>query len=807
MTTVDVLCTATMTHRAPPEQRIPAMRMRLPIRVVIGFCCGKAIEACRVGMAHRPAREMTRSWWAMPTLRLGVAVAISLCLPQFYAAGADFYVATDGSDDSPGTAAAPFATLTKARDAVRQKVKAGLDHDIVIQLGGGVYPQAETLVFGPEDSGTEKFSITYAAAPGEEVVVSGGRTISGWKRGKGHIWTAELPEVKEGKWYFRQLFVDGHRAIRARTPNAGQWWTMKPDGKNSDANDATIRLGVDHPIQAWKNVTDVEFTWLNNNDGTRKRIDSVRTSDNTFTLPPPHAWPHGMPVEYNINFPKDQKPCYFENALEMLDQPGEWYLDRQTGVLHYWPRKGESLGRAKVVAPMVNNTLLAIEGTKERPVRNVRFRGIRVAHVDWPLPPEGFTAMFGCLQLREDPRGPKLFYWIESAVNMKHARGCRFIDGAVEHAGAIGLAMRVGCTQNVIEGNEIADLGGGGIVAGWMRNRDTYKWADPVDKDDHKGHRIANNHIHDCGIDYFGSVGILGGPMQEAVIAHNLIHDISYTGIVLSGNEVGDPPQAASNRVEFNHIHHVMKVAQDGAAIYVSFPFVGRGAIMRGNLIHDTGHRGEHNGYCSGGLYTDGISGRIGPCANYRFIDNVVFHSDAPLMVPEKEFGTLLWIDNITYRGTVGCYSDAAKAPPPALLEAMESHAGLEPAYRRLLLGVDHAPCDVYRLIEESEAMNVWSAQQFHWPKRDAGVVLAFRRLENKEPSKTVRLQGLDPQSNYEVTGAGSKPRYTASGKTLLEQGLTIELDAKPVFTAPTPVPATVLKTLPAHVVIKYRKL
>ena len=125
----------------------------------------------------------------------------------------------------------------------------GLDHDVVVLIRGGTYPQTQTLVFGPEDSGTEKHSITYAAAPGEKVVLSGGRTITGWKRGAGAIWTAELPEVKAGKWYFRQLFVDGRRAIRARTPNAGQWWTLKPRAGNRDANDATITLGVDHPIR------------------------------------------------------------------------------------------------------------------------------------------------------------------------------------------------------------------------------------------------------------------------------------------------------------------------------------------------------------------------------------------------------------------------------------------------------------------------------------------------------------------------------------------------------------------------------
>ncbi len=723
------------------------------------------------------------------------------------ALGADCYVATDGSDANPGTASAPFATIAKARDAVRQIIAKGLDHDITVSLGSGVYPQTETLVFGSEDSGTKDLAITFAAAPGGTVVLSGGRAITGWTKRDGNIWTVGLPEVKAGNWYFRQLFVNGRRATRARTPNAGQWWKLIPNDQNSDANDATITLGVDHPIQAWKNVCDIEVNWLINNDGTRKRIGSVNVDDNTFTLPPPHAWPHGMPNVYNISFPNREYDCYFENALEMLDEPGEWYLDRQTGVLSYWPREGEDLASAEVMAPVVANTLLSIEGTSARPVQNLRFQGIRVAFVDWPLPHRGFTGMFGCLQLQERkaPEGGGKFAWIDAAVSMKHARGCAFSDGAIEHTGAIGVAMLTGCSGNVVEGNEIHDLGGGGIVAGGLRNRDTWQWADPIGVDDHKGYRIANNHVHDCGIDYFGSVGILATSMRDSVIRHNLVHDISYSGIVLTGSEVPDAPMAGNNKVEYNHIHHVMQVAQDGAAIYVSFPQTELGALIRGNLIHDTGHRGQPNGHCCGGIYTDGINGRCGPCANYHFLQNVIYHSDAPLMVGETEFGSLLWVDNLMYRGTTGLFSDAGDAPPPEFLDILESRAGLEPNYRRKLLGVDSTPCNVYRLIDESTNMDSWSAQQFHWPDRNAGIVLALRRIDSRDDTRTVCLQALDPDAQYEITDLGTNEQTMVPGNVLLQKGLKLCIDSKPAFTEPASV--AVLKAAPPHTIVKYRKM
>ena len=235
---------------------------------------------------------------------LTISVAASMAAPP----PADLYVAPNGNDRNPGTAAAPLATIARARDLLRPRIAAGLSADVLVAIRGGTYRLEQPLVFGPEDSGSDRHSVTYAACPGEKVVLSGGRKISGWRRGRGQLWTAELPAVKAGQWYFRQLFVGGRRAVRARTPNGPQWWKLRPRD-NSDANDATITLGVDHPLQAWKNVSDVEVVWLNNNDGSRKRLGRVNEAENTFTLAPPHMWPHGLPFEYNIGFPRALTPA------------------------------------------------------------------------------------------------------------------------------------------------------------------------------------------------------------------------------------------------------------------------------------------------------------------------------------------------------------------------------------------------------------------------------------------------------------------------------------------------------------------
>jgi alpha-galactosidase len=686
---------------------------------------------------------------------IAVMFLTAICVGTRYQAApaaepvADFHVAPDGRDANPGTAAAPFATLARARDAVRQKVAAGLDHDVLVLIRGGTYQQAQTLVFGPEDSGTAHHSITYAAAPGERVVVSGGRKITGWKRGEGAIWNAELPEVKAGQWYFRQLFVNGRRAMRARTPNHGEWWKLRP-GKNSDTNDATITVGVDHPIPAWKNVSDVEVNWINNNDGTRKRLGSVNAADHTFTLPPPHMWPHGLPGEYNISFPSAAYACYFENAREMLDQPGEWYLDRTTGVLSYWPREGEDLAQAEVVAPVVQKTLLAVQGTPERPVRSLHFQGLRVAHVDRPLPPYGFAAMFGCLQILEQtaPEPAKKFTWIEAAVSLKYARNCSLSGGAIEHAGGIGISLLNGCSENAIEGNELHELGGGGITAGGIRNRDTWKWADPLAADEHLGYRIVNNHVHDCGLDYYGAIGIFLGATQEAIVAHNLIHDIAYCGIVVSGNETPLPPFARNNTVKYNHIHDVMKVAVDGAGIYVSFPQAGWGASIRGNLIHDL-RRNPANPCGAGpwsaaGIYLDGVRPDLG-CRGYRFEENVVYRTEQPLFFCQCSEQGNVWRDN-SFLGQV--------TPPPEVLERIQGQAGprrsaapkdalaqkAEWVRENLLSTRAGAPLPFSFTLDGKPSGNLLRS----WPR-------AIKETKLDDPRTQRSLTWTDPQSGLEV--------------------------------------------------------
>jgi hypothetical protein len=478
--------------------------------------------------------------------------------------------------------------------------------------------------------------------------------------------------------------VNGRRAVRARTPNVDDptsWWkirtsTIKPHPQNDNATPVT--LSVDHPIKAWTNNSDLEFIYLNNNDASRKRVGEINEKDQTFTLCPPHQWPaSSIPGEFQICFPMPGQAGYFENAPEFLDQPGEWYLDRNTGVLSYWPRSGEDLNRAEVTAAVAQNTLLAVVGTAEKPVRNLQFEGIYVEYVDWALPAAGYTAQFGCLQLTSDMQFK--VYWVDAAVKFEYARSCNFTDGGIAHAGGMGLLLLQGTTQNTIEGNLIYDLGGGGIGAGCLRDRASTAWTPPPKEGDYKGLRIANNHIHHCGADYFGAIGICTGMMQDSVISHNLIHDLPYSGIVMSGNQDMGLPFAKNNTIEYNHIYEVQKVAVDGSGIYVSVLQASPGSIIRGNLIHDirTNPFNPRQPWISPGLYLDGCWPEVG-CKSFRIEDNVIYHADTPVFFCQCKREDNAWQNNTLVEKN-------APLPGQDVLEAAQAKAGLEPAYRQKL--------------------------------------------------------------------------------------------------------------------------
>ena len=296
-----------------------------------------------------------------------VLVIAAACLSTFPLSAAEFFISPDGNDTHAGTKQEPFATLERARQAVRE-LKA--TEPVTVWLRGGTYYLEKPFDLGPEDSGTAECPVTYAAFPDERSIIHGGRVITGWKADEDGRWRVEIPEVKEGRWYFRQLHVGGKRRPRARLPKSGLYKAGRFDPPKRSFRYNEGELDPD-----WRNLDDVEIVVLQHWSEARQRIASIDEKNKVvhFTTDTfrPADW---------------QKGWYVENVYEGLTEPGQWYLDRKTGALTYIPMPGETIEDFQAVAPVTKTWIKLVGDHKSgEAVRHITFRGIDFQYSAWEL--------------------------------------------------------------------------------------------------------------------------------------------------------------------------------------------------------------------------------------------------------------------------------------------------------------------------------------------------------------------------------------------------------------------------------------
>ena len=509
--------------------------------------------------------------------RLSLAAVLHLILCVAPMAAATFYVAPDGNDGWSGRLASangqrtdgPWASLARARDAVRAIRAAGTVREPVdVLIGGGVYRMEKTLEFGPEDSGTAEAPITYAALPGQRPVLSGGRPIGGWQKAEGPLWQTTVPGVKEGQWYFHQLFVEGHRRTRARTPNQGFLYTegiLEPfdRAKWYEASIAakTGFLFCNDDIRHWQNFDDALVVIYHSWTTSIHFITELDTQQRRVKLAPVSTWPIGYWWEYNTRY-------HVENIREALDEPGEWYLDRKTGTLVYWPMPGEDMTKAQAIAPAVRQTLVAFRGdpANKKYVEHLRFRGLSFQHAD-------------CVIARDMPTDQQGAAERAPAIDARGLRHAVFDDCEIAHVGENGLWLDAACSDNVVRRCHVHDLGGGALFVGARNYQGTPETA--VERN-----VIDNNWLHDGSHIFRGSQGMWLGKISHNEATHNEISDFHHLGISVGHSWGYAPSTAHHNLVAFNHVHHICNgYFSDGGGIYCLG--ISPGTQIRNNLVHD----------------------------------------------------------------------------------------------------------------------------------------------------------------------------------------------------------------------------
>jgi hypothetical protein len=492
---------------------------------------------------------------------------ISVFLSTIVAGQSHYYVnPVAGSDENDGlTTNTSFKTLFKARNIVRS-VNRNMSADIVVYLEAGLYQLDSTFTLTKEDGGFNGYNVIYQAHNCQTPIISGGVKIDGWSlhdREK-NIYKASVDSTIDS----RQLYVNGLRAIRARTLDA-TGWIENGDGYDCPAD-----------VANWRNISNVEVVAYSVWKCHRGPIASFANEHVKMAQP---YW-NNIHVQYNA------PPVWIENAYELLDSEGEWYLDRSAAIIYYKPRQGEDMQNAEVVLAR-QELLLNYVNTQ-----NIAMRGITFAYATWLYPNTSYG--FSCHQADEmlSNENWKDFEQMPGNIKLDYCSNIKFISCSFKHLGATAVQLGKGCQENLFYNNNFNDISGSGISIGSLN--DSF----PSIRDRVINNTIDNNLISNAALEFKGSVGILVGYTAGTKIVHNEIRYLPYTGISLGWGWSNTRTVAANNEVGYNLIDSVMTILQDGGGIYTL-------SSQAGTHIHHNYIKNELNEHAA--LYVDEGSSHI----------------------------------------------------------------------------------------------------------------------------------------------------------------------------------------------------
>lgn len=526
----------------------------------------------------------------------------------------EIYVSLQGNDKNPGTKEAPFNTLNRAIKQAREwrrlnwpEVAGG----IYIRLEEGVYAQRNSLFLRPEDSGTPDSPTVICAVDGAHPVISGGVAVTGWKRGCNHpavpeklkqkIWSAEAPLIGNRRVETRQMWVNGHKVQRA---------AQFPDGgleRMIDFNpeEQTITIPVSQSVnpERLQNAGQLEMIVHQRWAIAILRVKSIDVKDGQavvrFHEPESHlefAHPWPQPI---IGGEKGNSSFCLTNALELLDQPGEWFQEYPSGTIYYYPQAGENMETAEVIIPTLE-TLVTIDGTLSRPVKHIQFDGITFEHTSWMRPSyQGHVTLQGGFPLLDayklqEPGLPEKAElenqaWItrpETAIRVRGAEHIDFKHCTFRHLSSTGLDYEWAVTASSVEDCQFTDIGGTALLVGAFPDGgfETHVPFIPADVRELCSHiTIRNNFISNVTNEDWGCVGIGAGYVRNMDISHNEVCHLNYSGICVGWGWTSLESGMCNNRIEANYVHHFARRLYDAGGLYTlsNQP----GSVMRNNRI------------------------------------------------------------------------------------------------------------------------------------------------------------------------------------------------------------------------------
>jgi hypothetical protein len=539
-------------------------------------------------------RNACRNLWFRPLIKVLALVCIiglqgGSISGAAAAVQATYYLSPSGNDANTGTLEAPFQTIKKACDMV-QTINKNMTGDIIVYLRGGMYTIDSTIHIGNSMSGTNGYTVKFMNYNGEMPMISGGQAIKGWTQSDA---AKNIYQATGVNFNFRQLYVNGVKAIRARTPNPlsgnkPNWFKLT--GVDGTAKNVQVESSK---ISNWGNFKNVEMQLILCWGDNTLRLDSYTTSGST-------AYIKLQSPEQNIVFQRPnpgfgfcpQRRYYFENAYEFLDTAGEWYLNQATKTLYYKPRTGEDMASATIIAPKVD-TLLCIKGASTTDqVHNITFYGIHFLHANYLRPSNfGFLdAQAGQYNVAAYSNNQQYVDRPAAGVYVACANHIRFERNVFRYMGSTGLDFNYATHDDMIIGNVFTDIAGNGVSIAKFTKDTTAEYHvayTPSDTNERcVRDTIRNNYIYNVTTEIYGGCGISCGYPRMINIVHNEVCYTSYTAISVGYGWTSTVNPMSANHIDSNNVHHYALVLGDAGGIY-TLSNQSPNSTMNYNYLHD----------------------------------------------------------------------------------------------------------------------------------------------------------------------------------------------------------------------------
>ncbi len=593
-----------------------------------------------------------------------------------------FFVSPNGNDASPGTQEAPFLTLQRARNAVRALPSSAFQNDVFVLLRGGTYRMQEPFELTVEDSGRDGHDVVYSAYPGERPVLSGSVQVTGWEYNS--IYNCYQAKVNPCK--SRQLYVNGNLAQRAQTTPYPVAFLPNPELGGIQYVVTNYNPPAWRDPSSWTNQSDIEAVILTQWKMMRVPIESVDSASGLLIMQEP-AWTNSnIYLSTLTNQPgiwSFWQVTRFENALEFLSEPGQWYLDSSGGYVYYIPLPGEDITTAVVELPLLE-VLVDGQGSLVGPIHNIRFEGLTFNYATWlgPSTNNGYVSDQSGQLLLGSGHLPNYIGHDPNVVptpgniQFSFAHNIVFYGNVFQYLGGVGLQFGLGSQKNTVDSNLFRVISSSAIEVGGPTLIDHHPFlSEQIVKDN----LITNNLINTVCTEYSDAAGIFVGFTTRTTVSQNTIVNVPWSAIAIGWGwglldkdsfaglpashigQWGNYSSLTTNKeckIINNRIVSFLNVLWDGGAIYSTGrqgPSLSEGLLIKGNVA--SGKRPSGGGNI---FYTDGGSRCIRIVNNVSFNNPIGITDFGPPPTPPAPFNPLPYpsgpssLNNVPYGSDMG---------------------------------------------------------------------------------------------------------------------------------------------------------